>query len=88
MKEVWLVYVIYQFDGYGDTEVYSSKEKAIDAADQLIFEFENDGYKVTREFEKVTFEEVFHSDNRDVMYIRLTNGNGEVEITVEKKTVH
>ncbi len=88
MNEVWLVYVIYQFDGYDNTEVYSTKEKAINAADQLIFEFEENGYKVAEGFEDVTFEEVFHLDiDSDVMYIRLTDGNGEVEITVEKKIV-
>ena len=36
---VYLVYVIYQYDGYDNTEVYGTREKAIDAADQLLFEF-------------------------------------------------
>ena len=85
MNEVWLVYVIYQFDGYDNTEVYSTKEKAIDAADQLIKEFKEIGYKVTDDFKDVTFEEA--DNGSDVMYIRLTDGNGEVEITVEKKKV-
>lgn len=85
MNEVWLVYVIYQFDGYDNTEVYSTREKAIDAADQLIKEFKEIGYKVTDDFEDVTFEEA--DNGSDVMYIRLTDGDGEVEITVEKKMV-
>ncbi len=87
MNEVWLVYVIYQFDGYDNTEVYSTREKAIDAADQLIFEFKEDGYKVAEGFEDLTFEEVLLLNDSDVMYTRLTDGDGEVEITVEKKMV-
>lgn len=84
MNEVWLVYVIYQYDGYDDTEVYNTREKAVDAADQLIFEFKEDGFKVVDGFEDVTFEEAGYTNCN---YIRLTNGYGEVEITVEKKTV-
>lgn len=84
MNEVWLVYVIYQYDGYDDTEVYSTREKAVDAADQLIFEFKEDGYKVADGFKDITFEEAGYTNCN---YIRLANGDGEVEITVEKKIV-
>lgn len=84
MNEVWLVYVIYQYDGYDNTEVYSTREKAVEAADQLIKEFKENGYKVTDDFKDITFEEAGYTNCN---YIRLTDGNGEVEITVEKKTV-
>lgn len=88
MNEVWLVYVIYQFDGYDNTEVYSTREKAIDAADQLIKEFKENNYKVSDDFEDITFEEAVLLDaGSDVMYIRLADWGGEVEITVEKKIV-
>lgn len=83
MKEVWLVYVIYQYDGYGDTEVYSTKEKACEAADQLIFEFKEEGYVVAEEFYDMTFTEDMAGD---CDYTRLDK-DGEVEITVEKKVI-
>ena len=83
MKEVWIVYVIYQYDGYGDTEVYETKERACDAADQLVFEFKEDGYVITDGFDDVDF--ATHMTG-DCDYIRLDK-NGEVEITVEKKIV-
>lgn len=88
MNEVWLVYVIYQYDGYDNTEVYSTREKAINAADQLIKEFKENNYKVTDDFEDVTFgEAILLGIDSDVMYIRLADWGGEVEITVEKKMV-
>lgn len=83
MKEVWLVYVIYQYDGYGDTEVYSTKEKACEAADQLVLEFKEDGYVVAEEFYDMAFTEDMMGD---CDYVRLDK-DGEVEITVEKKIV-
>ena len=83
MKEVWLVYVIYQYDGYEDTEVYSTKERACDAADQLVFEFKEDGYAIADGFDDVNFVKDMTGD---CDYIRLDK-NGEVEITVEKKIV-
>lgn len=85
MNEVYIVYVIYQYDGYSDTEVYSTKEKAIEAADQLISEFKKDGYEVAFGFEDIAFRETMAGN---VCYIRLNNGDGDVEITVEQKVVH
>lgn len=86
MKEVWLVYVIYQYDGYENTEVYSTKEKACDAADQLVCEFKNehDPYMVADGFDDFVFSEEMQGD---CDYIRLENHNGQVEITVEKKII-
>lgn len=83
MKEVWIVYVLYQYDGYGDTEVYGTKEKACDAADQLVFEFKEGGYVIADDFDDVDFATHMIGD---CDYIRLDK-NGEVEITVEKKMV-
>lgn len=84
MNEVWLVRVVYQYDGYDDTEVYDAKEKACDAADQLVFEFKEDGYKISDGF----YDDAFTEDMFDDMeYVVLENKNGEVEITVEKKIV-
>lgn len=83
MKEVWLVYVISQNDVYDDTEVYGTKEKACDAADQLVFEFEQEGFTRVDEANEYYFIENMISDCDS---IRL-NKEGEVEITVEKKKV-
>lgn len=83
MKEVWLVYVISQNDGYDDTEVYGTKEKACDAADQLVFEFEQEGFTRVDETNEYYFIENMTGDCDS---IRL-NKEGEVEITVEKKKV-
>jgi hypothetical protein len=84
MKEVWLVRVVYQYDGYDTTEVYDTKEKACDAADQLVFEFKESGYKNGDGFDDILFIEDMDDD---MDYIILENKFGEVEITVEKKTV-
>ena len=84
MQEVWLVRVVYQYDGYDDTEVYSTKAKACEAADQLVFEFKEDGYQIGEGF----YEDAFVEDMFDDMeYVILENRNGQVEITVEKKMV-
>ena len=83
MKEVWLVYVISQNDGYDDTEVYDTKEKACDATDQLVFEFEQEGFTRIDKANEYCFIENMISDCDS---IRL-NKEGEVEITVEKKKV-
>lgn len=84
MQEVWLVYVVYQYDGYDNTEVYGTKEKACDAADQLVFEFKEDGYTIADGFDDVVFSE---NMEHELCYTRLTNKDGEVEITVEKKPI-
>lgn len=84
MKEVWLVYVVYQYDGYDNTEVYSTKEKACDAADQLVFEFKEDGYTIADGYDDIVFSEDMLGDYADT---RLGDKYGEVEITVEKKRV-
>lgn len=84
MKEVFLVYVVYQYDGYDNTEVYSTKEKACDAADQLVFEFQQDGYVVADGYADINFA---NEMAYDLCYTRLANKDGEVEITVEKKIV-
>lgn len=84
MQEVWLVYVIYQYDGYDDTEVYSTKEKACSVANQLVFEFKERGYTIVDGYDDVVFpKDIFNS----IDYTRLGNNCGEVEITVEKKLV-
>lgn len=82
-KEVWIVYVLYQYDGYEDTEVYETREKACDAADQLIFEFKQEGYVIADGFVDKDFSKEMIGD---CDYIRLDK-DGEVEITVEKKIV-
>ena len=84
MQEVWLVYVVYQYDGYDNTEVYSTKEKACEAADQLVFEFEQDGYVTADGYGDVVFSDDMTGD---LDYTVLENKYGEVEITVEKKVI-
>ena len=84
MQEVWLVRVVYQYDGYDDTEVYSTKEKACEAADQLVFEFKESGYKNGDGFYDIVFAEEMDGD---MDYIILENEFGQVEITVEKKII-
>lgn len=84
MQEVWLVRVVYQYDVYDDTEVYSTKEKACEAADQLVFEFKQDGYVIADGYDDIVFLEDMTDD---LDYTRLANNYGEVEITVEKKRV-
>ena len=83
---VYLVYVIYQYDGYDNTEVYETREKAVEAADQLLFEFQQDGYKINPDYadENATFSDCIDAD---LICIRLGKDNGDVEITVEKKIV-
>ena len=84
MQEVWLVRVVYQYDGYDDTGVYGTKAKACEAADQLVFEFKEDGYQIGDGF----YDDAFVEDILDDMdYVILENQNGQVEITVEKKLV-
>ena len=84
--EVYLVYVIYQYDGYDNTEIYGTREKAIDAADQLLFEFQQDGYEINPDYadKDTTFSDCIDDD---LICIRLSKDNGDVEITVEKKIV-
>jgi hypothetical protein len=86
MSEVWLVYVIYQYDGYDNTEVYSTKEKACEAADKLVSEFKHmsDGYTIADGFDDIVFTEDMKGD---CDYIRLENHGGQVDITVEKKLI-
>ena len=83
-KEVYLVYVIDEHEGYDNTEVYSTEEKAVDAAEQLIFEYEQDGFTITKDYLDVVLE-------RDIVSgccsVRLSDKDGEVEITVEKKII-
>ena len=83
---VYLVYVIYQYDGYDITEVYSTREKAIDAADQLLFEFQQDGYEINPDYadKDATFSDCIDDD---LICIRLSKDNGDVDITVEKKII-
>ena len=83
---VYLVYVIYQYDGYDNTEVYRTREKAIDAADQLLFEFQQDGYEVNPDYvdKDTTFSDCIDDD---LICIRLSKYNGDVDVTVEKKIV-
>ena len=83
---VYLVYVIYQYDGYDNTEVYGTREKAIDAADQLLFEFQQDGYEINPDYadKDTTFSDYIDDD---LICIRLSKDNGDVDITVEKKIV-
>jgi hypothetical protein len=84
MQEVWLVYVIYEYDGYDDTEVYNTKEKACEAADQLVFEFKQDGYQIDYGFDDIVFSEDM---TNDCEYTVLESRNRHVEIVVEKKLV-
>lgn len=83
---VYLVYVIYQYDGYDNTEVYGTREKAVDAADQLLFEFQQDGYEINPDYadKDTTFSDCIDDD---LIYIRLSKDNGDVDVTVEKKIV-
>lgn len=82
MQEIWLVYIIYQYDGYDDTEVYSLKEKACRAADREVRKFKKEGYKIADGYDDVSFD-ILSADGFG--YLRLENKDGEVEIVVEKK---
>lgn len=84
--KVYLVYVIYQYDGYDNTEVYGTRDKAIDAADQLLFEFQQDGYEINPDYadKDTSFEDFIDGS---LMCIRLGNKDGDVEITLEEKIV-
>ena len=84
MKEVWLVYVVYQYDGLESIEVYGTKETACSEANKLIADFKQCGYKVNSGFDDIKFAEDIEG-NCD--YIVLENYDGEVEITVVKKLV-
>jgi hypothetical protein len=83
-ENVYLVYVISQHEGYCDTEVYKTSETACDAAEQLVFEYEQDGYTIMPNYTNINFA-------RDIISgccsIRVENENDEVEIIVEKKIV-
>lgn len=83
---VYLVYVIYQYDRYDNTEIYGTREKAINAADQLLFEFQQDGYEINPDCadRDATFSDCIDDD---LIRIRLSKDNGDVEVTVEKKIV-
>lgn len=88
--EVYLVYILYQYDGYDDTSVYGTIGKAVDAADQLLFEFQQDGFKINTDYadEEDTFSTCFSElVNDGYVSIRLENNRGEVEIIVERKQV-
>ena len=83
-ENVYLVYVISQHEGYCDTEVYKTSETACDAAEQLVFEYEQNGYTIMPNYTNINFA-------RDIISgccsIRVENENDEVEIVVEKKIV-
>lgn len=84
--DVWLVCVVYQYDGYADTEVYETVEKANDAANQLLLDFQYDGYEINSDFSDV---KRFDESCGDMAYVCLGNGNiiGHVEISRERKQV-
>lgn len=82
MKEVWLVYIVYQYDGYYDTAVYSTKEKAYNAADKLVREYKDTGYSIANGYDDVIFSRDIHGE---FGFIRLADKYGGVEISVEKK---
>lgn len=82
---MYLVYVIYQYDGYDNTEVYRDRDSAIEAANLLLSEFKQQGYVITPDY---TDDDTFSDMIDDLICIRLSNKDGDVEITVEKKTVN
>ena len=88
MKKVWLVYVIYQYDGYDDTKVYSSKLKACDEANRIIEEYKEEGYVSADGWNDTDFLTNMNNKDFDNFYrTRLANEDGEVEISVEMKIV-
>lgn len=84
--KVYLVYIIYNYDGYDNLEVYNTREKAIEAADKILFKLKQDGYKINPDYadEDIEFKDFF---NDNLICIRLGNKDRDVEITLEEKIV-
>lgn len=82
-KKVYMVYTIYQYDGYDDAEIYADATSAAEAADQLLSEFLNNGYTIDPEYGDENFS--FADNPRESKFIRLNSSSGDVEITMEEK---
>ena len=82
-KKVYMVYTIYQYDGYDDAEIYADATSAAEAADQLLSEFLNNGYTINPEYGDENFS--FAGNPRESKFIRLNSSSGDVEITMEEK---
>ena len=83
-QSVYLVTTIYQYDGYDGTIVYSTKEKACEAADKLVKEFKSSGFVLAELCKEVVFT---RDMDGDFCYTTLMKNDGEVEISVEKKII-
>lgn len=83
MNSVYLVYVIYQYDGYDDTDVFSSKEKAAEHADLLLNEFKQEGYEIINRDKNATFKNI----KDPYIYFRLGSDYGELDIILEEEAV-
>lgn len=80
--KVWLVYVVYQYDGYYDIAVYSTKDKACDAADKLVHELRDAGYSTVDWCDSAIFS---RDTNERSQCMVLANNYEGVEISVEMK---
>lgn len=85
--EVYLVHLIYQYDGWDRTGVYSTREKAINAADELLAEQQQAGYEVNPDYSNGYDKFSDCDDNCECAVIRLSDNCGDCEIIVEKKNV-
>lgn len=80
--KVWLIYVVYQYEGCYDTAVYSTKDKACDEADKLIYKLRDAGYSIVNWCDSGVFSRDTHEHSQCIV---LANDYDEVSISVEMK---
>lgn len=82
---VYLVYTVYRYDGLDEIFVYSTKEKAIEAADKAVQNFLGNEYEFSDGYEN--FSSFLYAIASDYATVTLDNDDGEVRIEIEKKVV-
>lgn len=82
---VYIVNVIYQYDGYDSTEVFSTRVGAIKYGNTLVNKFKEDEYGYSEYNDKTSFNE---KEVYKYACITLVNKNGEVRVSIERKILN
>ena len=86
--KVYVVYLIYQYDGFDKMMVCASREAAAIVASKELESFRNQGYKAADGYpERYHFGDYERPPFPESMSYRLANKDGEVEINIEEQEV-
>lgn len=84
MDNIYLVYVNHQNGGLKHIEVYSNIDKAVEYGNKLIDNLIRYGAKMNPEYND---DKTFDNYVCGLVYRRLTNVNGNLEIVIEEKNI-